>query len=118
MTYGSTWATRSRAALDSPRSSGTTSSSPTRMESGIRCRFKAARRDRGPGMSLINDALKTAQRERSGQVQSGSGGQPLLDGFFPYTSTGSPKGQANRARAALIAGAGLVVFGVGLWFAV
>ncbi|HEY6220744.1 MAG TPA: tetratricopeptide repeat protein [Gemmatimonadaceae bacterium] len=69
-------------------------------------------------MSLINDALKTAQRERSGQVQSGSGGQPLLDGFFPYTSTGSPKGQANRARVALIAGAGLVVFGVGLWFAV
>src|SRR3954468_4795848 len=68
-------------------------------------------------MSLINDALETAQRERSGQVKGVSGSQPLLDGFFPYVSTNSAKGQTNRARVALIAVGTLVVVGSALWFA-
>src|ERR1041385_5910022 len=88
------------------------------MGCGIRWRFRAVRRDLDLGsMSLINDALKTAQRERSGQVKGGSGSQPLLEGFFPYVSTGSAKSQPNRARVALAAGGGLVVLVVGLWFA-
>lgn len=68
-------------------------------------------------MSLINDALKTAQRERSGQIKGVSGSQPLLDGFFPYVSTSASKGRANRTRVALTAIGLLVVLTLGLWFA-
>src|SRR5437868_6741757 len=68
-------------------------------------------------MSLINDALKTAQQERSGQTKGGSGSQPLLEGFFPYLSTGSAKSQPNRAKVALAAAGVLVVLVVGLWLA-
>jgi tetratricopeptide (TPR) repeat protein len=67
-------------------------------------------------MSLISDALKTAQRERSGQTPPGSGDQPLLDGFFPYVSTSTPSGQSQRARIAMISGASLVILIVAAWF--
>src|SRR2546430_12792793 len=62
-----------------------------------RCHLPAGRR-----MSLISDALKTAQRERSGQTPPGSGDQPLLDGFFPYVSTSAPSGRSQRTRIAMI----------------
>jgi tetratricopeptide (TPR) repeat protein len=66
-------------------------------------------------MSLINDALKTAQRERSGQVASGSGDQPLLEGFFPYVSTGAPRKGPSRLRIAGISTAAVVTLAVAGW---
>jgi len=69
-------------------------------------------------MSLISDALKTAQRERSGQSPLGSGGQPLLEGFFPYVSTSTPAGRSALTRIALISISGLVILGAAGWFAV
>jgi len=68
-------------------------------------------------MSLISDALKTAQRERSGQVTQGPDGSPLLEGFFPYVSTSSAKSKTSLSRGALIGVCCIVVAGVGLWFA-
>jgi Flp pilus assembly protein TadD len=67
-------------------------------------------------MSLISDALKTAQRERSGQASPGSGEQPLLDGFFPYVSTSTPDDRSKRVRIAMISVSGVVVLGLAAWF--
>jgi Tfp pilus assembly protein PilF len=52
-------------------------------------------------MSLISDALKTAQRERSGRTQSPNSSQPLVEGFFPYVA--SEKSGARSRRAPIIA---------------
>ena len=69
-------------------------------------------------MSLISDALKTAQRERSGQAPPGPGDQPLLDGFFPYVSTSAPSGRSQRTRIAMISVWSLVALVVVAWFGV
>jgi Flp pilus assembly protein TadD len=69
-------------------------------------------------MSLINDALKTAQRERSVQSGVGPGGQPLLEGFFPYVSTSSPARRSKLTRLAIMAAVSIVVLGVAAWFTV
>lgn len=67
-------------------------------------------------MSLISDALKTAQRERSGQAERGAGDQPpLLEGFFPYVSTSAPDNRSRRSRIAIISVAGLVVVAIAAW---
>jgi Tfp pilus assembly protein PilF len=66
-------------------------------------------------MSLINDALKTAQRERSGHAASGPGGQPLLEGFFPYVSTSSPEGRSKLGRILVVSGLAIVVLGAAAW---
>jgi tetratricopeptide (TPR) repeat protein len=68
-------------------------------------------------MSLISDALKTAQRERSGQAP-GSDEQPLLEGFFPYVSTSTPEGRSKLTHVALISVSILVILGVAAWFGV
>src|SRR3954462_1153243 len=67
-------------------------------------------------MSLISDALKTAQRERSGQAATGPTGQPLLDGFFPYVSTSSPKRASKLARVGVIAALSVAILGTAAWF--
>src|SRR5688572_3275712 len=56
-------------------------------------------------MSLISDALKTAQRERSGReaAESASSPQPLLEGFFPYVSASRPAGRFRSGRMITIA---------------
>lgn len=59
-------------------------------------------------MSLISDALKTAQRERTGRAQGAKDPQPLIDGFFPYVSS-SPAGRAGARRLSIIAFSGLAV---------
>ena len=69
-------------------------------------------------MSLISDALKTAQRERSGQAATGSADQPLLEGFFPYVSTSAPTGRSRRTRIAMISVWALVALIVVMWFGV
>ena len=69
-------------------------------------------------MSLINDALKTAQRERAGQVPSRSGGQPLLDGFFPYVSTPTPAARSSRGRIVLGSIFAVVILATVAWFGV
>lgn len=68
-------------------------------------------------MSLISDALKTAQRERSGQAP-GSDEQPLLEGFFPYVSTSTPEGRSKLTRIAMISVSGLVILAIAGWFGV
>jgi Tfp pilus assembly protein PilF len=67
-------------------------------------------------MSLISDALKTAQRERSGHAATDAGGQPLLDGFFPYVSTSSSDGRPRLGRVLVISGLSIVVLGAAAWF--
>jgi Flp pilus assembly protein TadD len=59
-------------------------------------------------VSLINDALKTAQREKRSGASPVSEGQPLLDGFFPYVST-APSRRRSRRSVTLAAGAAVVV---------
>jgi Flp pilus assembly protein TadD len=66
-------------------------------------------------MSLISDALKTAQRERSGQSKPDAGGEPLLEGFFPYISSSAPEGRPNRQRAVIISIVGGIVIGTAAW---
>lgn len=48
-------------------------------------------------MSLISEALKTAQRERSERVGS-SIEQSFIDGFLPYVDPGKPPARAPRSR--------------------
>jgi Flp pilus assembly protein TadD len=66
-------------------------------------------------VSLINDALKTAQRERSGQSAAGPNGQPLLEGFFPYVSTSPSEGRSRLGRVALISSLAVIVLGTAAW---
>ena len=61
-------------------------------------------------MSLINDALKTAQRERSGRSTSTAAGQTVVEGFFPFVSTSAPP-RSRRTRIVVISVAAVVLFG-------
>lgn len=68
-------------------------------------------------MSLISDALKTAQRERSGQASRPSvDQQPLLEGFFPYVATSAPDSRGKRTRVAVLSVVGVAVFIIAAWF--
>ena len=69
-------------------------------------------------MSLINDALKTAQRERAGRAPTASGGQPLLEGFFPFVSTSAPAGRSRRTRLIGISLSALALLVVVGWLTV
>src|SRR3954465_7145239 len=69
-------------------------------------------------MSLISDALKTAQRERSGKSTSGSESQPLLEGFFPYVSTSSPTGQSRLVRIVGASMLAVILLGTAAWFSI
>jgi hypothetical protein len=62
-------------------------------------------------MSLISDALKTVQRERSGQAPRSS--QPMIDGFFPYVSTQAPR-RSRRHLFGWAFGIGFVIAGA-IW---
>lgn len=57
-------------------------------------------------MSLINDALKEAQRERSDRAGAKAAANPV-DNFFPYPS--SKKNAPAQTNYALIVGAGVVM---------
>lgn len=47
-------------------------------------------------MSLISDALKTAQRERASQAKAAKGSQPVSEGFFPYVSSAPTRARSKR----------------------
>lgn len=66
-------------------------------------------------MSLISDALKTAQRERSGQAQAAKGQQPLIDGFFPYVSSTPPRSGSRLVPILAISGGAVVLLSVVGW---
>lgn len=67
-------------------------------------------------MSLISDALKQGQRERSKQQSSGASPQPLLEGFFPYVATSpAPQGRSRRTLIAVIALSSVLLIGVAGW---
>jgi Flp pilus assembly protein TadD len=55
-------------------------------------------------MSLISDAIKTAQRQKAGMTPAKEP-QPLIDGFFPYVSTSAPKRQSRILPITLAVGA-------------
>jgi Flp pilus assembly protein TadD len=68
-------------------------------------------------MSLISDALKTAQRERSGRnTAANASGQTLIEGFFPFVSTSAPS-RSRGKRIAVISGASVVLLGVAAYLA-
>ena len=67
-------------------------------------------------MSLISDALKTAQRARSGKPAGSSGDEPLLEGFFPYVSSSESEKSAGWGRPLAVSLAAVVVLG-GIWLA-
>lgn len=68
-------------------------------------------------MSLISDALKTAQRERTGRGQTGKDPQPLLDGFFPYVSSTPPRSRSRVVPIVGISLATVALLGVAAWVA-
>jgi Flp pilus assembly protein TadD len=59
-------------------------------------------------MSLISDAIKTAQRQKAGMTPAKES-QPLIDGFFPYVSTSAPKRRSNLMPIVLGLGATIVI---------
>jgi Flp pilus assembly protein TadD len=68
-------------------------------------------------MSLINDAIKTAQRERTGRAQaSAKDAQPLIDGFFPYVSSTPARSRSRLLPLAVISVATVALLGVVGWF--
>jgi Flp pilus assembly protein TadD len=67
-------------------------------------------------MSLISDAIKTAQRERTGRAQSpGKEPQPLMDGFFPYVSSSPTRSRSRLVPVAVISLATLGLLAVVGW---
>jgi hypothetical protein len=67
-------------------------------------------------MSLIDDALKTAQRERAARAQSSPADSPLIDGFFPYVAS-SPKRERSKLTPLLIVTAvAFALIGVGGYY--
>jgi Flp pilus assembly protein TadD len=65
-------------------------------------------------MSLISDALKTAQRQRPATPASNEG-QPLLEGFLPYVSSTPRESRSSRSRLVIIAAASIAVIAVAAW---
>ena len=68
-------------------------------------------------MSLISDALKTAQRERSSRNSSTSASQPLIEGFFPFVSSSGRSARPRGRRIALVSMTALAVLAGGAYFA-
>ena len=63
-------------------------------------------------MSLISDALKTAQRERANQAKAAKGAAPAGDGFFPYVSSAPPRARAKRMPIIVVSAVvGVIVIG-------
>ena len=63
-------------------------------------------------MSLISDAIKTAQRERNSRAQAGKDPQPLIEGFFPYVSSAPAQQRSRRTPIIVISSAVVVLLGV------
>src|SRR5688572_21863758 len=68
-------------------------------------------------MSLISDALKTAQRERAGREKSGKTQPPPVDGFFPYVSSNPPRRRTRVLPILALSIAGIMLLGVAGWVA-
>ena len=67
-------------------------------------------------MSLISDAIKTAQRERTGRAQSAAKDpQPLMEGFFPYVSSSPTRSRSRLVPIAVISLATLGILAVVGW---
>ena len=66
-------------------------------------------------MSLISDALKIAQREKSGRSQSARDQQPLIDGFFPYAATPRPRSRSKVIPIVAISGGVVALIVVTGW---
>lgn len=66
-------------------------------------------------MSLISDALKTAQRERTGRAQSARDPQPLIDGFFPYVSTAPSRRRGKSGLIIALSGLAVVLLAAAGW---
>lgn len=67
-------------------------------------------------MSLISDAIKTAQRERTGRAQSAAKDpQPLMEGFFPYVSSSPTRSRSRLVPVAVISLATLGLLAVVGW---
>jgi Flp pilus assembly protein TadD len=64
-------------------------------------------------VSLINDALKAAQRERSGR-QSGTTSQQL-EGFFPYAAGATTRVRSSRRPVIVVGGAAVVLLAITAW---
>lgn len=64
-------------------------------------------------MSLISDALKTGQRQRPDT--SNAGGQPLLEGFFPYVSGSAPRRSNRKPIIIAFSAVGVVLLAVVAW---
>jgi Tfp pilus assembly protein PilF len=67
-------------------------------------------------MSLIDDALKTAQRERAARAQSSPGDSPLIDGFFPYVASSPKRERSKLAPLLIVTAVAFALVGVGGWY--
>ena len=63
-------------------------------------------------MSLISDALKTAQRERAGRAQSAKDPEPMLDGFFPYVASEPTRSRSRLVPVLAISSAAVVLLAI------
>src|SRR3954465_9477357 len=66
-------------------------------------------------MSLISDALKTAQRGRRGRTQSPNSSQPLVEGFFPYVASDKSGTRSRRGPIILVSAGALVLLSIVGW---
>lgn len=65
-------------------------------------------------MSLISDALKTAQRER-GRSQATKDPQQLVEGFFPYAPSARPRSRSKVVPIAAVSVAVVALLAVTAW---
>src|SRR3954465_11452361 len=66
-------------------------------------------------MSLISDALKTAQRGRRGRTQSPNSSQPLVEGFFPYVASDKSGTRSRRGPIIAVSVGAVVLLSVVGW---
>jgi Flp pilus assembly protein TadD len=66
-------------------------------------------------VSLIHDAMKTAQRERAGRSQSDKSSAPLVEGFFPYVANSSTRSGSRRALIIAFSAAAVVLLAITGW---
>lgn len=65
-------------------------------------------------MSLISNAMKTAQRERNARGQAPDDPQTVVEGFFPYVAPAGPE-RSRRAPILIVSGAAVVLLAVVAW---
>lgn len=65
-------------------------------------------------MSLISDAIKTAQKERADRAQAEKSQQQVVDGFFPYVAT-SPAKRSRRVPTLVVGGLAVVLMAIVAW---